>query len=121
MKMREIIQNRKILYILLALLVAVAIWIFVDMFGNNGSYFSKEITITEVPITYTGEDDLADRGLMLVDEGTSALDQKNADIVEKSLLSNPDLTLILISHHLSDERKAQFDHVYELTPASSIV
>ena len=61
------------------------------------------------------------RSNLLVDEGTSALDQKNADIVEKSLLSNPDLTLILISHHLSDERKAQFDHVYELTPASSIV
>ena len=61
------------------------------------------------------------RSILLVDEGTSALDQKNADIVEKSLLSNPDLTLILISHHLSDERKAQFDHVYELTPISSIV
>lgn len=61
------------------------------------------------------------RSILLVDEGTSALDQKNADIVEKSLLSNPDLTLILISHHLSDEHKAQFDHVYELTPASSIV
>ena len=61
------------------------------------------------------------RSILLVDEGTSALDQKNADIVEKSLLSNHDLTLILISHHLSDERKAQFDHVYELTPASSIV
>lgn len=60
------------------------------------------------------------RSILLVDEGTSALDQKNADIVEKSLLSNPDLTLILISHHLSDERKAQFDHVYELTPASAI-
>ena len=38
------------------------------------------------------------RSILLVDEGTSALDQKNADIVEKSLLSNPDLTLILISH-----------------------
>ena len=60
------------------------------------------------------------RSILLVDEGTSALDQKNADIVEKSLLSNPDLTLILISHHLSDERKGQFDHVYELTPASAI-
>lgn len=60
------------------------------------------------------------RSILLVDEGTSALDQKNADIVEKSLLSNPDLTLILISHHLSDERKAQFDHVYQLTPASVI-
>ena len=55
---------------------------------------------------------------LLVDEGTSALDQKNADLVEKSLLTNPDLTLILISHHLSAERRAQFDHVYELTPVT---
>ena len=30
--------------------------------------------------------------------------------------SNPDLTLILISHHLSEQRKAQFDRVYQLTP-----
>ena len=58
-----------------------------------------------------------DRSILLVDEGTSALDQKNADIVEKSLLSNPDLTLILISHHLSEQCKAQFDQVYQLTPA----
>ena len=58
-----------------------------------------------------------DRSILLVDEGTSALDQKNADIVEKSLLSNPELTLILISHHLSEQRKAQFDQVYQLTPA----
>lgn len=72
MKMRETMQNRKILYILLAILVSIVFWIFVDMFGNNGSYFSKEITITDVPITYTGEDDLADRGLMLVDDGTTA-------------------------------------------------
>lgn len=56
------------------------------------------------------------RSILLVDEGTSALDQKNADIVEKSLLSNPDLTLILVSHHLSNERKAQFDKVYTLEP-----
>ena len=60
------------------------------------------------------------RSILLVDEGTSALDQKNADIVEKSLLSNPDLTLILISHHLSEERKKQFTHVYELTPAAAV-
>lgn len=38
-----------------------------------------------------------DCSILLIDEGTSALDQKNADIVEQSLLSNPDLTLILIS------------------------
>ncbi|MDD6159587.1 MAG: ABC transporter ATP-binding protein, partial [Oscillospiraceae bacterium] len=56
------------------------------------------------------------RSVLLVDEGTSALDQKNADIVEKSLLENPDLTLILVSHHLSPERKAQFDKVFEFEP-----
>lgn len=54
------------------------------------------------------------RSILLVDEGTSALDQEKADIVEKSLLGNPDLTLILVSHHLSPERKACFTRVYEL-------
>lgn len=54
------------------------------------------------------------RSILLVDEGTSALDQKNADIVESKLLANAGLTLILVSHHLSDKRKAQFDRVYEL-------
>ena len=58
-----------------------------------------------------------DRSILLVDEGTSALDQKNADIVEKSLLANPELTLILVSHHLTPERKEQFTRVYDLQPA----
>ncbi len=55
-----------------------------------------------------------DRSILLVDEGTSALDQKNAAIVEKSLLANPKLTLILVSHHLTPERKGQFTQVYDL-------
>ncbi len=54
------------------------------------------------------------RSILLIDEGTSALDQQNADIVEQSLLGNPELTLILVSHHLTPERKAQFTRVYEL-------
>lgn len=57
------------------------------------------------------------RSILLVDEGTSALDAQNADRVEKSLLANPNLTLILISHHLTPERKKQFDKVYELSTA----
>lgn len=61
------------------------------------------------------------RSILLVDEGTSALDQKNADIVEQSLLSNPDLTLILISHHLTEEGKRRFDQVYELKPVACAV
>ena len=61
------------------------------------------------------------RSILLVDEGTSALDQKNAEIVENSLLQAPNLTLILISHHLTEERKRQFDAVYELKPVTSSV
>ena len=59
------------------------------------------------------------RSILLVDEGTSALDQKNAGIVEDSLLANPALTLILVSHHLAPERKAQFTQVYDLEPVTS--
>ena len=53
------------------------------------------------------------KSILLVDEGTSALDKYNADIVEKSLLKNPNITLIMVSHHLSEERKRQFDKVLE--------
>ena len=69
----ETMRNRKLLYILLALLVAVAMWLYVDMFGNNGSPMDAETTVTDIPITYVGQDELADRGLMLMKEGTTAL------------------------------------------------
>ena len=70
--MKHELKNKKIPYILLALLVAVVFWLFVDEFGDNGQPRSVLSTITDIPITYVGEDNLADRGLMLVDEGTSA-------------------------------------------------
>ena len=54
------------------------------------------------------------RNVLLVDEGTSALDKENADIIEKNLLAEKELTLIIVRHHLSDERKKQFDLVYEI-------
>lgn len=39
--------------------------------------------------------------------------------MEKSLLANPELTLILVSHHLTPERKEQFTKVYDLHPVNS--
>lgn len=80
--------------------------------GENGSNLSggqkQRVAIARALIH--------NRSILLVDEGTSALDQKNADIVEQSLLNNPDLTLILVSHHLNQKRKAQFTEVFELEP-----
>ncbi len=82
--------------------------------GENGSNLSggqkQRVAIARALIH--------DRSILLVDEGTSALDQKNAGIVEDSLLDNPDLTLILVSHHLSPERKARFTGVYNLQATS---
>ena len=80
----------------------------------------SELTDKSKAYTYISNhrDIILDSGLLsilLVDEGTSALDQKNADMVEESLLQNSDLTLILVSHHLSPQRKAQFTKVFDLT------
>ena len=61
------IGMRKVLYLLLAFLVAVMIWFFVDETND----VTVERVITGVEIIYTDEDTvLADRGLMLLDDGT---------------------------------------------------
>lgn len=54
------------------------------------------------------------RSVLLVDEGTSALDEENADKIEKNMLSKAGLTLILVSHHLSAEQKKRFTEVFTL-------
>lgn len=56
------------------------------------------------------------RSVLLVDEGTSALDRENADLIERHLLENPDITLLLVSHHLDADRLARFDGVLTLRP-----
>lgn len=61
---------RKALYIALAVLVAASIWFFVDVTGNNGNPITVEKRFTDIPIEYTGETLLGERGLMLVEEGT---------------------------------------------------
>lgn len=66
-------RKRSVLYFLLAVVVAVGIWFTADQTSNNGSPRQTEYLISDIPITYTGVDtDLADKGLMLVDDGTDA-------------------------------------------------
>lgn len=52
------------------------------------------------------------RSILLLDEGTSALDQENARIVENSLLEDKELTLLFISHTIAKEQKEKFDSIY---------
>lgn len=55
------------------------------------------------------------RSILLVDEGTSALDQENASIIEDSLLECKDLTLLLVSHHLDPEKLNAYTKVYNIS------
>lgn len=43
--------------------------------------------------------------ILVMDESTASVDKKTALAVEKNILENPDLTVIMITHHLYDELK----------------
>jgi ABC-type multidrug transport system fused ATPase/permease subunit len=48
---------------------------------------------------------------VIIDEGTSALDMKNATEIENTLMAEPDTGMIIISHNLSEETKKKIDNV----------
>ena len=65
---RKKMDKQKILFLVLSCLVAVTLWIFVDVTGGE----SVEIEIKDIPIEYLyGDTVLAQRGLMLLEEGTT--------------------------------------------------
>ncbi len=54
------------------------------------------------------------RKILLIDEGTSSLDKDNSLEIERQLIENPELTVIMVNHHFEPEIKAKLDAVYEL-------
>ena len=64
-------SSRKIIYFLLSVLVACGIWLYADLTsGPNGAPRTCIREITDIPIEYTREATLTDRGLMLVEDGS---------------------------------------------------
>lgn len=51
---------------------------------------------------------------ILLDEGTSSLDEMSALKIETSLVNNPDLTVIMITHHLKPATEKQLDGILAL-------
>lgn len=107
--------KRKILYVLLAILVAAGIWYYVDENGNNGSYYPCDREIKGVPITYTNVDTvLADRGLMLLEDGTDAtVDLKLQG--ERWLLNELDVSDIRVTVDLSSVTSAGVQRIPNIT------
>ncbi len=52
--------------------------------------------------------------IALIDEGLSALDAATAIEIDDALLADKDLTLLEVSHHLSNEMKAKYDEIISL-------
>lgn len=51
---------------------------------------------------------------ILLDEGTSSLDEESAVRIENSLVTNSDLTVIMITHHLRETTKKNIDGILVL-------
>lgn len=54
------------------------------------------------------------RQILLIDEGTASLDPETAADIHRSILNNPDLTVIEVDHHIPDDIKEIYNHTYEL-------
>lgn len=51
---------------------------------------------------------------VILDESTASLDETNALDIELSLITNPTIGVIFITHNLREEVKTKLDRVYEL-------
>lgn len=53
--------------------------------------------------------------IVLLDEATSAVDVATSKAIEKALLTNSNITVIMITHHLQDELKPYLTEIISLT------
>ncbi|MCQ4636931.1 ABC transporter ATP-binding protein/permease [Anaerovorax odorimutans] len=53
--------------------------------------------------------------ILILDEGTSAVDQKTACAIERQLLEEKDLTLITITHHMQEELRERYDRIVDFS------
>lgn len=58
---------------------------------------------------------IRDKNIILIDEGTSSLDNDAALDIEKKLMKNKELTVIMITHNLRDDIRDELDEILDLS------
>jgi len=93
--------RRRFVYLLLSILVACGIWLYVDL--SSGRTVTREFQ--DIPIEFSYESTLTDRGLMLVEDGTDL----TIDLTLKGtrwLISSLDRSQIRVIASLADVNRA---------------
>lgn len=57
---------------------------------------------------------LEEKKIILMDEGTSSLDEQTASVIENSLFEDQNSTLLMVTHKLNDISKVNFDFVFNI-------
>ena len=57
---------------------------------------------------------LSRRNILILDEAFSALDQENAKLIERMILEDANLTVLSVSHKITDENLALYDEILEV-------
>ncbi len=60
------------------------------------------------------------RKIFLIDEGTSALDNRSRTEIEDPLTSDPQLTVVMVTHQLRKELEPKLDRIYKITAHSLV-
>ena len=81
--------------------------------GENGSLLSggqrQRVAVARALIRHTP--------ILIIDEGTSAVDQQTAYEIESRLLEQKELTVITITHHMNPDLENRYDDIFHLKAA----
>ena len=58
---------------------------------------------------------IRNKKVLLIDEGTSGLDIETQNAIENKILQDPELTVIMITHHLTEENQKNLDEVITIS------
>lgn len=130
-------DSRKALYMALAILVAIVMWLYVNLAGVNGGPRTTTQWYNDIPIEYIHQEVLTEKGLMLLEENTDAtvdlkvegtywtlanLDKEDIRVtVDLSSVALSGKQMIAYSYSFSSSKSGESLRVKERTPSSAYV
>ena len=84
------------------------------VFNKLDTIYDKNLSVGQQERLSVARELMGTKPILVMDESTASVDKKTALAVEKNILENPDLTVIMITHHLYDETQNYLDEVIHL-------